>query len=192
MTFRRAIAAIAVLVLAGCDSGKPTAQAASPAQAASSVPPSPVASQPATAAPSTTSGPVKLGTPRNVVANIGEATVTAFAYRQPTAKSAPKPDNPDMEWASVDAQVCVTKATGGTPYVNNSPWLLIYPDGTNAEPSSDGYNQFDMPGYPMGDRDVPAGRCVRGWITFLAPKGKRAVMVEYQRGDGTVLDWAAS
>lgn len=186
MTIRRVAAVIIALALAGCDGGQPTAQPASPGLNASR--------SPSLAAPSPTAGPAKLGTEYPVTAGSSEepitAAVTAFAYRQPTAKSAPKPANPNQEWASVDAQVCIKTVVGDAPTVSNTSWLLIYADGTSAEPSPLGLTQFDSPGYPMGERSVPAGRCVRGWITFTAPKGKRATLVEYQRGDGKVLDWA--
>lgn len=195
MTFTRYGTVLTVLALAGCGASPETSAApAASATASSSASGSPTPSAAptsASAAPAATKGPLKFGTLQTVIAGTTEATVTAFAYRQPTAKSAPKPDTPNSEWASVDVQVCVKAASGETPYVNNTSWLLIYADGTNAEASNTGYNQFDAPGYPMGDRDLPAGRCVRGWITFVAPAGKRATMVEYQRGDGSVYDWAA-
>lgn len=136
MTFNRLGAVIVVLVLAGCG-GSPQASATQGATAAQATPSSiaPESATPAPASPSAAAakGPVKFGTAQKVIAETSEATVTAFAYRQPTAKAAPKPATPDSEWASADVQVCMTVARGEMPYVNNTPWLLIYADGTTAE-----------------------------------------------------------
>lgn len=184
----------AVSMLAACGSEPKPQSLAAPSSPPVSPSASPSVSTAVVSAPATgtTPTPSKLGTLQTVLGDNVEATVTAFAYRQPTAKTAPKPSAPDSEWASADVQVCIKVATGDMPYVNNSSWLLIYADGTSAEPSNLIYNQFDSPGYPSGDRDLPAGRCIRGWITFVAPKGKRATMVEYQRRNGAVYDWAVS
>jgi hypothetical protein len=137
-------------------------------------------------------GSAALGTVQVSFAGTTGLTVTAFAYRQPTARSAPKPLAPDTEWASADVQICIKVASAGTPSVSNAPWSLIYADGLTAEPSNMTFNQFDAPGYPTTDRDVPAGRCIRGWITFVAPAGKKATMIEYQPDEGPTYDWSTS
>jgi hypothetical protein len=208
---RLAIAAT-VVVLAGCGGGSADTAAPTPPPA-NSTPSAPdptptfcpngrlpngncaggtVAVPPPASAAAAAAGPLKFGTSKSVVAGSDQATVTVYAYRQPTAKSAPKPASPGSEWASADVQVCMAAATGETPIVNDMPWRLIFADATAAEPSNVGYNQFDAPGFPMSDRAVPSGRCVRGWITFVAPAGKRATLVEFQWTDGSVLDWATS
>ncbi|MFB9187349.1 hypothetical protein ACFFX1_55275 [Dactylosporangium sucinum] len=214
MTSPRLVVVATILALAGCGDGGAANTAApgtgmAPTNSAPSAMPTPtfcpngrlpngncaegaVANPPAGAAATVSAVPLKFGTSKTVVAGSDQVKVTVFAYRQPTAKSAPKPPSPGTEWASIDAQVCPTAATGETPIVNDTPWLLVYADGTMAEPSNTGYGQFDEPGFPMADRAVPSGRCVRGWITFVAPAGKRATMVEFQWTDGTVVDWATS
>lgn len=137
---------VAAPVLAGCGSapGKSTAQ--------------PATSSTASAGP-TVSG------------SSGSPTPAASAAA-PANTRARRSSTPDSERASVDAQVCIKTGTGETPYASNISWLLIYADGTSAEPSNTTYNQFEAPTHPVGDRDLPAGRCVRGRITFTAPMGE--------------------
>jgi hypothetical protein len=122
----------------------------------------------------------------------GIASATAYAYKQPVATSATRPDQAGFEWGAADVKVCLI---GGSAYVNNQPWSLVWDDSTRAEPSHIGYQQFPQPEYPFGDTVVQAGRCVRGWITFPVPVGKKPAMVEYQPQPdsplaGTVVDWA--
>lgn len=188
---RRVLPFAALLALAGCSSGRPTVTAApSPtvasAEAASPPSPSPSAS-PSAASP-------KLGTAQPYRRNGTNARLTVYAYRQPTALSATKPAAPDTEWASADVQVCLDAIGPDFDYiyVNQSPWSLVYADGTVATPSSVTYQQFDSPEYPIADRTVKVGRCVRGWITLTAPAGRRATAVSYQSkvAQEDVFEWA--
>jgi len=113
-------------------------------------------------------------------------TVTAYAYKQPTAQSAPPPEQAGYVWASADVKVC---SVYRTLTVSHLPWLLVYPDATVIEPSSTGYRQFQQPEFPWGDQHLDAGRCMRGWITYAVPADKRPTMVEYQGRDDPAVDW---
>ena len=113
-------------------------------------------------------------------------TATAYAYKQPTGTSAPRPDQAGYVWASADVKVC---AGSQTITVSNSPWSLVYADDTAIKASMTGYRQFQQPEYPFGDQQVDAGRCLRGWITFAVPGGQRPTMVEYHPQDETAVDW---
>ncbi|WP_162189874.1 hypothetical protein [Dactylosporangium aurantiacum] len=183
-----------LLALAGCSTGRAAAPAASAAAAAA---PSATASSPASSpSPSgqADAAVFKLGTVQPFNRDGTKARRNVLAYRQPTAASAPRPGSPGTEWASADVLVCLD-AIGPDDdyiYVNRSPWSLVYADGTVAAPSSVTYQQFDAPEYPITDRTLKVGRCIRGWITFTAPAGQRATMVEYQSviKREAVFDWA--
>lgn len=134
-----------------------------------------------------------LGTVHTVTGDSYTVTVAVYAYRQPSAPSAPKPDTAGYVWGSADVQVCVKAIQGDTEIgVSWRPWALIYPDGAVVQPSNIGYRQFPTPGYPNDDRAVPAGRCVRGWVTFEVPATSRPAMVEHQGDARKVLDWTVS
>ncbi|MEV4510757.1 hypothetical protein AB0K00_17515 [Dactylosporangium sp. NPDC049525] len=190
---RRALLAVPLL-LAACGSTE-TPNAATTIAAATSPASSTVAATTSPAAPSPSStiaaGP-KLGTAQPFSSDGSSARLTAFSVRQPTALKAPKPQAAGMEWASADVQVCadVLGPNYDYLYVTNDPWSLVYADGTTATPSSVTYQQFDAPEYPITDRTIKVGRCIRGWVTFTAPAGKKATMVEYQSRDGNVFDWS--
>jgi hypothetical protein len=114
-------------------------------------------------------------------------TSTAYAYKQPVAQKAPPPDQDGFEWGAADVEVCAK----GTGYLNNGAWVLVYADHTRIQPSSIGYQQFPEPEYPSGDTDVTIGQCIRGWITYPVPTGKRPVAVHYQP-QGFQADWQVS
>lgn len=116
-----------------------------------------------------------------------DASATAYAYRQPTGKGAEPPSQSGYEWGSADVEVCVTKDST----VSRESWHLVYADHSVIEPSHIGWGQFQKPEYPWDDRDVAAGRCIRGWITFGAPANSRPVMVEYTP-TGAIIDWTVS
>lgn len=111
--------------------------------------------------------------------------VTAYSFSTPVATGAPKPDEPGYAWGAIDVQVCVpTEAT-----INDLPWYLRYADNTTIEPSSTGYRQFPKPEYPSGDRNVVAGACTRGWITFAVPAGKNPVSIVYTTHETEPAEW---
>lgn len=179
-------AAAALLALAGCG-GDPAPTAApttpaTPTAAAATTSPAPTASPTpdmAAAEDADADEPLAFGKTATIGGNI--ATATVYGYRQPVAASAPRPvGQPGFTWGAADVKVCALKNTqfeGIT--VSNDPWKLVYADDTQMEPSSIGYNQFPEPGYPFGERDLRAGRCVRGWVTFPVPAKKRPTHVEY-------------
>jgi hypothetical protein len=121
-----------------------------------------------------------------------EASATVYAYRQPVAASATRPDQAGYEWAAIDIKVCALTSNGVDAgiTVSPAPWALVYADSGTQEPSNIGYQQFPNPAYPFTDHPLAWGHCVRGWLVFPAPKGRRPAVVEYQPGaGGKVFDW---
>jgi len=145
------------------------------------------AAQATSAVPATTAaqapGPLKLGTK----AEGPNGTAIVYAYKQPVAGKAPKPDQDGFEWGAADVEIC-SKIAG---FLNNLSWTLVYADHTRIEASNVGYQQFPLPAYPAGDTDITAGQCVRGWITYPVPSGKRPVGVHYQP-QSFQADWQVS
>jgi hypothetical protein len=171
------VAAVAVTALAmRDDAGAPTPAAAGQTTTTAAVAPTTGAPAASTAAAATTAaqapGVLKLG----AKAEGPNGTSVAHAYKQPVATKAPKPEQEGFEWGAADVEVC-SKIAG---YLNNLSWTLVYADHTRIEASSVGYQQFPLPEYPTGDTDITAGQCIRGWITYPVPAGKRPVSVHYQ------------
>jgi len=139
----------------------------------------------ATTTPAADDGVHKLG--QRVSKTDPTVNGTVFRYRQPVAESAPRPDEqPRYEWGAADVRVCATKDANPKNYITNSSWTLVYADDTVIEPSSTGYQQFPLPEYPWGEEPLVPGRCVRGWITYPVPKGKRPVFVQWSPGEEPV------
>ncbi|SCL56087.1 hypothetical protein [Micromonospora chersina] len=197
-TRRLAIAAAAMLALASCgDDPAPTPPPAS-------TPPSPTPPATTPAAPTTSptpdtaaaeDGPADAALAFGKSAPIADlATATAYGFRQPVAASAPRPNGqPGLTWAAADVKVCAVKNLddeydGIT--VTNDRWKLVYADDTEMGASNITYNQFPQPEYPTGEKDLPDGKCVRGWITFRALKDKRPAYVAYEPENQPGARWA--
>ncbi|MCI4066068.1 hypothetical protein MRQ36_27390 [Micromonospora sp. R77] len=200
-TRRLAVAAAAMLALAGCgDDPAPTA-------AATSAPPSPTpstlpatSSAPPPASPTPDMAVVEDG-PADAALTFGKsapiadlATATAYGFRQPVAANAPRPNGqPGLTWAAVDVKVCAVKNPDDEYdgiIVTNDRWKLVYADDTEMGASNITYNQFPQPEYPTGEKDLPDGKCVRGWITFRALKDKRPAYVVYEPENQPGARWA--
>jgi hypothetical protein len=181
------LAVAAGLTLAAC-SNTPAATTVPPAAttAAAATPsgsPTPAAPTPAP----TTPGNLRPG--QSV--NAGTLVIaTYYAYKQPVAKSAPRPAADGYTWGAIDIKVCAVNGHGPDLEVSATSWTLVYADSTTARPSNITYNQFPQPGYPY-DTNVPWGRCIRGWLTFAVPPSGKPTMVEYQPSSGT-FDWSVS
>lgn len=181
------LALLGVGVYAGLSlRGSPTA---APSLAAEATSAAPKVQAPQTSAPAPAKSAPKLG---QEVAWPDGLKVTAFAWKQPVAKSAPKPSEDGAPagyvWGALDVQVCVpNQAT-----LSNLPWYVRYADNTTIEPSSTGYSQFPKPEYIWGERNVAAGSCTRGWITFAVPGDVRPVSAVYSVEDKREATWLAS
>jgi len=112
------------------------------------------------------------------------STTVAYAYKQPVASNAPKPDVEGFEWGAVDIEVCAMVA--GT--ITRINWHLTYADHTVIDPSNVGYSGFPAPAFPWDERDIAAGGCIRGWLTFAVPHGKKPLTVQYLPRD-FAADW---
>ena len=170
-------AMLALLTLTGC-----TTSAASPDTAAPTTAAAPPSTSPSPA------GPAKLGVP--IVHPNGHADATVLTYRQPIE---PGVDNftPGMDWTAAEVRVCIRQAGAGPNTVSQAPWALIFKDGSVIQPSYATGSGFPHPEYPVGDdRIVPAGRCVKGWISFEVPKGQRPALVSYSvQGLTAPMEW---
>ncbi|MGS2619521.1 hypothetical protein ACVCAH_34175 [Micromonospora sp. LZ34] len=196
---RRATVAVALLVtvtVGGC--GDDDQAGLSPAAAATTAASNPTAAVPSStpSATASTSQQVDPYAPRpmgkSVTTADGGAVATVYAYRQPVARRAPRPDEQaGYVWGAADVKVCAGKTYPQGISVSHGPWTLVYADDTQIEASSTGYNQFPEPEYPWGEKLLAPGRCVRGWITFPVPSNKRPVAVEYAPEDEPVAPrWA--
>lgn len=112
------------------------------------------------------------------------STSVAYAYKQPVATGAPKPDVDGFEWGAADIEVCVRDAAT----ITRTRWHLTYADHTVIDASSVGYRGFPAPEFPWDERDLAAGGCVRGWLTFAVPHGKRPLTIQYLPRD-FAADW---
>jgi hypothetical protein len=146
-----------------------TQPAATPTSSAPTVP----AATTTSASPTVPAGPtvLKFG----VKAEGPGSTTVAYAYKQPVATSAPKPDVEGFEWAAADIEVCVNEAAT----ISRARWHLTYADHTVIDASNVGYRGFPAPEFPWEERDLAAGGCVRGWLTFAVPHGKKPLTVQY-------------
>lgn len=176
-------ATVAVTIAATRDTTTTTAPQQNQAAAAATTAAPPAAATTTAAAPQAPAV-LKMGTK----ADGPKQTAIAYSYKQPVAANAPRPDQEGWEWGAADVEVCATKGSG---YLNDLSWVLVYADHTRIEASGSIYQQFPQPEYPVGDTDIVAGQCIRGWITYPVPAGKRPATVHYQP-QGFQADWQVS
>jgi len=178
-----ALVAATVVVTLSLANGSTPQPAAQQSQAPASTP---TAAAPVTTATAVTATPSTLNLGAKTTTARG-STAIAYAYKQPVAKNAPPPDQDGFEWGAADVEICPVT----TNIVVNGSWRLIYADNTTIDPSSIGYQQFPEPAFPWGEREVAGGRCVRGWIVYPAPIGKKPKYIEFAP-EGFTADWAVS
>jgi hypothetical protein len=191
----RLLAVAAALGIAAALAGCSATSAKHPPKAASSTPRA-TASRPSPGPPHAMGDKVVLG---------GTVQAVVFQYRQPAAPDpaaagpsgspavghpgAPAPSvAPGRTYGAADVQVCVNSKATTTVAVSWKTWALVYGDFTVVPASTTDSEQFTQPAFPFAERVVPAGRCVRGWITFPVPADQRPSMVEYQP-HGYLADW---
>lgn len=141
------------------------------------------------------SQPTPTPTPTAVVNVVGStveletgATVAVLAYEPASAPEAPLPQDPGNHWVSLDVQVCNNSAADS--YATTNPWTLRDSDNRNYDSSSVGYNQFPNPQYAWGEVPLPAGECLRGWITFPVLDGASLMTARYvSPATGDHTDW---
>lgn len=97
---------------------------------------------------------------------------TVHAYEQPyRAKDREEQLDPGNEFASIDVETCAGSEDAAT---DPRQWQLLMPDNRRPEPELYALpiREPEFPAAPL-----PAGECVRGWITFQVPTGTRAADV---------------
>jgi hypothetical protein len=126
-----------------------------------------------------------LGTTLTVKDPAATAKATAYRYRQPLPSTAP-PDRKNYTYAGVDARLCLSQISDEPLSVSWDPWSLEYADDTVVTPASAWSDEtFRVQLYPGIERRVREGGCVRGWILFEVPKGKRPVRLVYAPDTGS-------
>jgi hypothetical protein len=156
----------ALLAVAGCATGAPTAGTPVPAPVASMAAGLPVPSGP------------PLG--QSATANNGQVQATVFGYREPGKNG----------WAAADVQVCAVATGIFDVTVSQGPWLLLLSCGPGTPASPAPADALPQPGYPTGYQRLQPGKCVRGWIGFPVPAGARPVAVQYSPSGADPISWA--
>jgi hypothetical protein len=168
----RGLATAAVLATGGgCSSTPQGAQTPPPSTVAASSPPVPVH---------------RLG--EKVQAGNGFLEMTVYAYRQPAAPGAPT-EQPGLAWGAVDVQACSSASSIFAVSVSETPWSLVYADGTAVSPTAADRAQLPQPAYPTTPRSLQPGECLRGWIVFAVPAGTVPQWVRYAPPDAAPLNW---
>jgi hypothetical protein len=106
-------------------------------------------------------------------------TVTVYAYR--VLHSSNPPQRKGYEYGGADVRGCVIKSPTGVPVgLSWNPWSVAFADDTTAN-AADSWSpdDFQVALYPASDRVTKPGHCVRGWIIFEVPKGKKPARVVY-------------
>ncbi|MFI6595001.1 hypothetical protein ACIBHX_02065 [Nonomuraea sp. NPDC050536] len=122
---------------------------------------------------------IKIGSQHPFNDSDSTGTMTVLKFRQPFPSRFP-PDRAGYEFAGIEIRQCfkTISAKEGIS-VGWEPWSLTYKNGTIVDPpSSWSADHFSVPLYPR-DRPVRAGQCVRGWIPYEVPKGKKPSTVAY-------------
>jgi hypothetical protein len=123
-----------------------------------------------------------------VASSSGFVSVTVFSYEQPAAATVP-PDRSGDEWAAADIQTCAETGSVFQATVSNAPWSLSYPDGTAVTPTRTTAAQFPQPAYPSSPRGLAPGQCLRGWVVFAVPAGRRPQVIRYAPHGASAIGW---
>ena len=96
-----------------------------------------------------------------------------YSYEQPATGISQylTPQAPGNEFSAVDAEVCATGTAGLS--AGSYDFGLQYPD--NTERQSSYGKQPDL-----SNRQLAAGDCARGWVTYEVPRGQRPSVVTYR------------
>jgi hypothetical protein len=167
------------LLLAGCSTTAGTGTGA--------VAPTPA---PASGVPSVGPSPHMLGQKVDTDHSFVEATV--YSYEQPVAAGAPAPNPGDYTWAAADVQACAAASNIFNASANTLNWQVVYADQTEVDATRVTYPQFPRPLFPMGQRRLKPGECVRGWIVFGVPVGAKPVVVRFAPFGAPPVDWVAA
>jgi hypothetical protein len=137
-------------------------------------------------APRPTPGPP--GAPGQTLTVGGTVDAVVFSYKQPSVTGGASAGPEGYTWGSADVQVCTRNGATATVTVDWETWALRYSDNSIVEAATKTDDAFPQPLYPVKSHQVPAGQCVRGWITFAVPGDKRPTLVEYTP-HGYVAQW---
>ncbi len=177
---RRVLAVCSLLVAAVAAAGCGGPQRPSKPPAHRTTPP---AKSPATRP--TAGPPVAFGQSTRLLDTVN---ATVYDFRLPSVTGGPGPGPAGYTWASADVQVCTLDAAKQNVTVDWKTWGLHYADNSVAAAADANNDAFPRPEYPFTSRALPAGTCVRGWITFSAPADRRPTTVDYTP-HGAVASW---
>ena len=183
-------AALLALALAGCQAGKPVAQAAPGPQE------TPAVSAPATlttptptakATPTTTASVFPMG---GTLQKPGWSATVLVSQ----AKALPQGHH-DQPLFGVMAQTCNISAEAF--YVTGAPWSVVTADGSLFKVASTTWENDPVPQYPVSSNEIVAPtQCVKGWLLFEVPTGSVISTVRYGRagddGLATTGEWSVT
>jgi hypothetical protein len=180
------LAAVPLLLIAGC-SGSPSAPAAAAATSAA-------AASSAAASPAAVKADVVHPLGKSVHENYFRVKVISF---RPTVKLAGPPDDPDSHWAAAEVKFCWADPAKDAPdgvAVSWEPWSLL--DGSShrfsAFSTGSGY-EWKSPVYPDGSDQgtslLKLGDCVSGWIEFPVANGAKITQVRYSPEGDPSITW---
>lgn len=170
----------------------------------SSEPKSAAAQPPATAARSAAPAPSPPSPTAAAIPEAGQTVTftsggkaTAYRWQQPVAKKESKPSEfnypANYVWGALDVQVCLPPDAPDDFSVSAWPWTVTYADNSSVEPADiTGMTGWPKPQYPLVDRKIPAGSCLRGWITFAVPAEVKPTGALYAPSDLPATRWTLS
>jgi hypothetical protein len=145
---------------------------------------------PPSAAPSTGPSPHPLGQKADADHSFIEATV--YSYRQPVGAGAPAPNPGDYTWGAADVQMCAATSNIFSASTSSFNWQVVYADDTEVDAARVTYKQFPRPVFPIGQRRLKPGTCIRGWIMFGVPAGAKPLVVRFAPFGSPPVDWVAA
>ncbi|MGH9178372.1 MAG: hypothetical protein ACRD0N_07450 [Acidimicrobiales bacterium] len=108
-------------------------------------------------------------------------TIRVLTYHQPLDGTVLEA-GAGQEFAAVEAEICAGRRSA--PRVSPDSFKVELADGTRR-----GRSYFGPKEPELDDTSLPSGQCVRGWISFEVPEGKRPAFVVFQ--GSSVIRWSA-
>ncbi|GGQ27089.1 hypothetical protein [Streptomyces roseolilacinus] len=122
-----------------------------------------------------------------------KGSTVALSYTQPVVGFRPPGKELGVSgkavWARIEVKVC--NEEGGNIHVTQSAWSLAYEDGAQAEVTGLHGGDFPKPEFPMNEKLVKPGKCVRGGIMFPTEPDQRPERIVYHPDSiDEPIEWA--